>query len=364
MLTIDNFPDLFDHWLVITCTSSKYFQPSGLGRNPPGQADGQRSKEKKRKTKRPVGRPHLSVRAGDGDRHPQIPPLPVSEFGLCSTKSLANGVLIPPPPLHCTRPYKIPCHRIIHSSRPYRVGSPPTSPPLLASLASDPRRPPANPLSSPNPSPALGGSPSSSAARRVRHFHRRYCCCCLCFCFCCCVGGFRSVGCRGDLDSARAGGVILCGHLFVMTGWWYCWVRAGDRSSGGGGRGWAAWIGEGSEWMSRRSVNPSRRVADGGLPSVGGLLHPKSRSPPVLTIALVVLVVFIFLFVNLVVRISHVLSWQKYACVFFFFGFQGVIILIAYFNSGSGQLELHLNILLHLFIFVPFSLYCKMVKRP
>ncbi|KAF2948354.1 hypothetical protein DAI22_01g030300 [Oryza sativa Japonica Group] len=55
--------------------------------------------------------------------------------------------------------------------------------------------------------------------------------------------------------------------------------------------------------MSRRSVNPSRRVADGGLPSVGGLLHPKSRSPPVLTIALVVL---------------------------------GVIILIAYFNSGSG----------------------------
>ncbi|KAL5226241.1 hypothetical protein ABZP36_014506 [Zizania latifolia] len=55
--------------------------------------------------------------------------------------------------------------------------------------------------------------------------------------------------------------------------------------------------------MSRRSVNPSRRVADGGLPSVGGLLHPKSRSPSVLTITLVVL---------------------------------GVIILIAYFNSGSG----------------------------
>ncbi|KAL5220280.1 hypothetical protein ABZP36_024993 [Zizania latifolia] len=55
--------------------------------------------------------------------------------------------------------------------------------------------------------------------------------------------------------------------------------------------------------MPRRSVNPSRRVADGGLPSIGGLLHPKSRSPPVLTIALVVV---------------------------------GVIILIAYFNSGSG----------------------------
>lgn len=48
----------------------------------------------------------------------------------------------------------------------------------------------------------------------------------------------------------------------------------------------------------------------------------------------------------------------------FFLGFQGAIILIAYFNSGSGQLELHLNILLHLFIFVPFSLYCKMVKKP
>ncbi|ONM30086.1 hypothetical protein ZEAMMB73_Zm00001d039881 [Zea mays] len=55
--------------------------------------------------------------------------------------------------------------------------------------------------------------------------------------------------------------------------------------------------------MSRRSLNPSRRVADGGLPTVGGLFHPKSRSPPVLTIALVVL---------------------------------GVILLVAYFNSGSG----------------------------
>ncbi|AQK90268.1 hypothetical protein ZEAMMB73_Zm00001d008611 [Zea mays] len=55
--------------------------------------------------------------------------------------------------------------------------------------------------------------------------------------------------------------------------------------------------------MSRRSVNPSRRVADGGLPSFGGPFHPKSRSPPVLTIALVVL---------------------------------GVIFLIAYFNSSPG----------------------------
>ena len=43
--------------------------------------------------------------------------------------------------------------------------------------------------------------------------------------------------------------------------------------------------------MSRRSVNPSRRVSDGALPSVGGLFHPKSRSPPVLTFALVVLVI-------------------------------------------------------------------------
>ncbi|CAL4951434.1 unnamed protein product [Urochloa decumbens] len=58
--------------------------------------------------------------------------------------------------------------------------------------------------------------------------------------------------------------------------------------------------------MSRRSVNPSRRVSDGVLPSVGGLFHHKSRSPPVLTIALVVL---------------------------------GVIVLIAYFNSGSGRLK-------------------------
>jgi hypothetical protein len=55
--------------------------------------------------------------------------------------------------------------------------------------------------------------------------------------------------------------------------------------------------------MSRRSVNPGRRVSDGGLPTVAGLLHHKSRSPPVLTIALLVL---------------------------------GVIVLIAYFNTGSG----------------------------
>uniref|UniRef100_A0A804UFL0 Uncharacterized protein n=1 Tax=Zea mays TaxID=4577 RepID=A0A804UFL0_MAIZE len=59
--------------------------------------------------------------------------------------------------------------------------------------------------------------------------------------------------------------------------------------------------------MSRRSVNPSRRVADGGLPSFGGPFHPKSRSPPVLTIALVVL---------------------------------GVIFLIAYFNSSPGRLKI------------------------
>ncbi|KAL6848204.1 hypothetical protein ACP4OV_022332 [Aristida adscensionis] len=79
-----------------------------------------------------------------------------------------------------------------------------------------------------------------------------------------------------------------------------------------GGQRLARWIGGGGGGvcareerarMSRRSVNPSRRVADGGLPSVGGLLHSKSRSPPVLTIALLVL---------------------------------GVIVLIAYFNSGSG----------------------------
>lgn len=55
--------------------------------------------------------------------------------------------------------------------------------------------------------------------------------------------------------------------------------------------------------MSRRSVNPGRRPSDGGLPTVAGLLHPKSRSPPVLTIALLLL---------------------------------GVIVIIAYFNSGSG----------------------------
>jgi hypothetical protein len=61
-----------------------------------------------------------------------------------------------------------------------------------------------------------------------------------------------------------------------------------------------AWIRErGGTGMSRRSVNPSRRMADGGLPSVGGLLHPKSRSPPVLTIALVVLVPSLFFCMHL-----------------------------------------------------------------
>jgi hypothetical protein len=56
-----------------------------------------------------------------------------------------------------------------------------------------------------------------------------------------------------------------------------------------------AWIRErGGTGMSRRSVNPGRRMTDGGLPTVGGLLHPKSRSPPVLTIALVVLVPSLF----------------------------------------------------------------------
>jgi hypothetical protein len=37
-------------------------------------------------------------------------------------------------------------------------------------------------------------------------------------------------------------------------------------------------------------------MTDGGLPSVSGLLHPNSRSPPVLTIALVVLVLPLFNF--------------------------------------------------------------------
>nr|BAJ87107.1 predicted protein [Hordeum vulgare subsp. vulgare] len=59
--------------------------------------------------------------------------------------------------------------------------------------------------------------------------------------------------------------------------------------------------------MSRRAVNPGRRASDGGLPTVASLLHHKSRSPSVLTIALLLL---------------------------------GVIILIVYFNSGSGGLQI------------------------
>ncbi|KAE8819728.1 transcription factor HBP-1a-like [Hordeum vulgare] len=42
--------------------------------------------------------------------------------------------------------------------------------------------------------------------------------------------------------------------------------------------------------MSRRAVNPGRRASDGGLPTVASLLHHKSRSPSVLTIALLLLV--------------------------------------------------------------------------
>jgi hypothetical protein len=89
--------------------------------------------------------------------------------------------------------------------------------------------------------------------------------------------------------------------------------------------------------MSRRSVNPSRRVADGGLPSFGGPFHPKSRSPPVLTIALVVLVILAFCLLP-----------GCYCCYFEFSGcswcicscLQGVIFLIAYFNSSPGRLKI------------------------
>ncbi|KAI5009234.1 hypothetical protein ZWY2020_010282 [Hordeum vulgare] len=42
--------------------------------------------------------------------------------------------------------------------------------------------------------------------------------------------------------------------------------------------------------MSRRAVNPDRRASDGGLPTIASLLHHKSRSPSVLTIALLLLV--------------------------------------------------------------------------
>jgi hypothetical protein len=83
-------------------------------------------------------------------------------------------------------------------------------------------------------------------------------------------------------------------------------------------------------------VNPGRRVTDGGLPTVAGLLQPKSRSPSVLTIALLVLV-----------NTSPSSLTPTHVCVFLQYRFmlmccpccflsQGVIILIAYFNSGSG----------------------------
>ena len=67
-------------------------------------------------------------------------------------------------------------------------------------------------------------------------------------------------------------------------------MLAGHRGEEEEEGAWLAGFRREARRMSRRSVNPSRRVSDGGLPSVGGLLHHKSRSPPVLTIALVVLV--------------------------------------------------------------------------
>jgi len=47
--------------------------------------------------------------------------------------------------------------------------------------------------------------------------------------------------------------------------------------------------------MSRRPGNPARRLADGGSLPFAGSMHAKSRSSPLLSIGLVVVVIFIAL---------------------------------------------------------------------
>lgn len=47
--------------------------------------------------------------------------------------------------------------------------------------------------------------------------------------------------------------------------------------------------------MSRRPGNPARRLADGGSLPFAGSMHSKSRSSPLLSIGLVVVVIFIAL---------------------------------------------------------------------
>jgi len=81
--------------------------------------------------------------------------------------------------------------------------------------------------------------------------------------------------------------------------------------------------------MSRRPGNPARRFGDNG----GGLFSSKSRSPPVLSIALVVMVIFFF-WIDLI-RCFY------FRCFLFLIDLflvilQGGLLVIGYFYRGSG----------------------------
>lgn len=96
--------------------------------------------------------------------------------------------------------------------------------------------------------------------------------------------------------------------------------------------------------MSRRPGNPARRFADGGsLPFVGSM-HSKSRSSPLLSIGLLVVVVLLkscdlhFRWDAEFLIKCFALLWKLLIHFLFFFlvDIQGAILLIGYLYSGSG----------------------------
>lgn len=98
--------------------------------------------------------------------------------------------------------------------------------------------------------------------------------------------------------------------------------------------------------MSRRPVNPSRRFGDSG----GGLFSSsKSRSSPILSVALIVLVRanYYIDFIHIIIAII-IITILDHLCLSYYLlllgesnnynylTFQGGLLLIAYLYSGSG----------------------------
>lgn len=89
--------------------------------------------------------------------------------------------------------------------------------------------------------------------------------------------------------------------------------------------------------MARRQVGSTRRVGDGGSFPFAGALHSKSRSSPLLSICLVLVVYFSlnasFKFLNGIVYIFLNLNINSCSS---FVDFQGACLLIGYAYSGPG----------------------------